>query len=282
MAMSRQRPMTRMSQDAARWIPHTDRDTASRLLSQPGEFSTLCIDDDPAVLAEASRLRYRVYCIERAFLRASDYPLGLETDEFDRYAKHFGTVDSAGRVVGTVRLVFPSILGLPLFHRCSVFPDKTEIYDPLNSVAEISRLSVSQRHRPRAPGNPHNGQATPRDHVRARDGAAVFSLYRGVYQASKRAGLTHWVVATEVSLQRALADYGFPFRLIGPEVDYFGPVAPYLLDLSVLDRVILSGTIPKLEGFLDGLEDPYRPRLSERRPGTRTSWVQKPLDLAVE
>ena len=274
--------MTRMSQNAGRRSSYTDRDTAISLLPQLGEFLTLCIDDDPTLLAEAYRLRYRVYCIERAFLRASDYPDGLETDEFDRYAKHFGTVDSAGRMVGTVRLVLPSILGLPLFRRCSVFSDETDLYSRCNAVAEISRLSVSQRHRPRARGNRESGKATRTDYVHARNDAAVFSLYRGVYQVSKRAGLTHWAMAAEASLLRALASYSLPFRLIGPEVDYFGPVAPYLLDLSVFDRIILSGTTPMLEGFLDGLEDPYRPRLSERRPGTGTCGVQKPLGLDVE
>jgi N-acyl amino acid synthase of PEP-CTERM/exosortase system len=232
--------------------------------SSRSKFSTLCLDDDPALLAESYRLRYRVYCVEREFLRAADYPDGLETDEFDRYAEHLGTFDSAGRMVGTVRLVFPSMLGLPLFRHCSVFPDETALYDPRNSVVEVSRLSVSRQYRPKRYWGHQGGQPTFHDDAHTHNDTVVFSLYRELYQVSKRAGLTHWIVATEASLQRAVADYGFPFRLIGPEIDYFGPVAPYLMDLSDFDRVILSRTRPKLEGFPDGLEEPNKPRLEAR------------------
>ena len=74
---------------------------------------------------------YQVYCVEREFLDADNYPDQLEVDEFDRYAWHFGTLDSTGRLVATARLVAPSILGLPLFRRCSIFPEEVELYKHL-------------------------------------------------------------------------------------------------------------------------------------------------------
>lgn len=212
-------------------------------VSEEAGFTTVGVDDDPVLLAETYRLRYQVYCVERAFLSASDFPQELEQDNFDRFSKHFATIDEAGRVVGTIRLVYPSVLGLPLFRRCSLFPGETELFDPRNCVAEISRLSVVRKHRPNGFGG--NG--------------ALYSLYRGVYHHAKRTGMTHWVIATEASLQRALTSYGFPFRQIGPEVDYWGPVAPYLMDLSVLDRILVSGRAPKLDGFLNGLDEVHRP-----------------------
>jgi N-acyl amino acid synthase of PEP-CTERM/exosortase system len=255
-----------MSQNPLCQSSGTDADISPRSRPARRKFSTLCIDDDPALLAESYRLRYLVYCVEREFLRAADYPDGLETDEFDRYAKHLGTFDSAGRMVGTVRLVFPSILGLPLFRHCAVFPHETALYDPRNAVVEVSRLSVSRQHRPRRYWNQKKGQTVHLDTAHRHNDTVVFSLYRELYQVSKKAGLTHWIVATEASLQRAVADYGFPFRLIGPEIDYFGPVAPYLMDLSDFDRVIVSRTRPKLEGFPDGLDEPNKPGL-EARPG---------------
>jgi N-acyl-L-homoserine lactone synthetase len=203
------------------------------------------VDDNHALLAETYRLRYQAYCVERTFLSASDYPDRLEFDEFDRYSRHFATLDSDGDVVGTIRLVSPSVLGLPLFLHCTLFPGETALLDPRNSVAEISRLSVTRRHRP-------NG---------FQDNGALFNLYRAVYHHAKRTSMTHWVIATEASLQQRLASYGFPFVQIGPVVDYWGPVAPYLLDLSALDRILLAGTAPKLDGFLDGLDEGYRPKI---------------------
>jgi hypothetical protein len=41
--------------------------------------------------------------------------------------------------------------------------------------------------------------------------------------------------------------------------DYFGPVAPFMMDLHEFDQVILSGTRPVLSSFLDGLEPEYNP-----------------------
>jgi N-acyl-L-homoserine lactone synthetase len=209
----------------------------------------VCIDDDPERLAETYRLRYQAYCVEQAFLGASDYPDGLETDEFDLFSRHFATVDEDGRTVATIRLVFPSVVGLPLFRHCTLFPGETAIYAPRSAVVEISRLSVSRPYRPGAFGS-----------------GALFNLYKAVYHDAKRTGMTHWAIATEASLHRTLTAAGFPFRRIGPDIDYWGPVAPYLLDLSELDRILAAGTAPRLDGFLDGLEAPYRPEPHKTGP----------------
>jgi N-acyl-L-homoserine lactone synthetase len=133
--------------------------------------------------------------------------------------------------------------GLPLFRHCQIFPHETELYRETNRVVEVSRLCVSRELRQRGQGR----------------AAIVATLYRALYQASKRAGFTHWLVATEHSLQRLVTGFGFPFRAIGPLTDYFGPVAPFLMNLHEFDQVILSGTRPALSSFLDGLEPEYRP-----------------------
>jgi N-acyl amino acid synthase of PEP-CTERM/exosortase system len=86
------------------------------------------------------------------------------------------------------------------------------------------------------------------------------TLLKAIYQATKRMGATHWLAATEKSLQRLVTQYGFPFRVIGPDADYGGPVAPYLMSLAEFDQVILSHRIPELASFLVGLEPASRPR----------------------
>jgi hypothetical protein len=47
-------------------------------------------------------------------------------------------------------------------------------------------------------------------------------------------------------------------------VDYWGPVAPYVLELAELDQILLRGSARRLNGFMDGLEDVVRPRLVVR------------------
>jgi N-acyl amino acid synthase of PEP-CTERM/exosortase system len=249
--------------DAAPLSPRDEKD-ARRLLA-PGGFVTSRIDGDPQLLADSYRLRYQVYCVERQFLNPDHYPERLEVDEFDRYAWHFGTMDSTGRLVATARLVPPSILGLPLFRRCSIFPGEVELFVPHRRIMEISRLSMSRAALNAGVLGDLSGSSVRLIRSNAARNSVSYSLYRGVYQESKRAGLTHWAVATEASLQRALGAYGLPFRPIGPAIDYFGPVTPYLMDLSEFDAVILNGKLPRLKGFLDGLEDRYRPH-DERAP----------------
>src|SRR5262245_46458581 len=83
----------------------------------------LVIDDDPYLLEQSYCLRYQVFCLERGFLPAENYPDQREVDKFDAHSIHIGVLDMEGRLVGTVRLVEPSLYGFPLFHHCSLFND---------------------------------------------------------------------------------------------------------------------------------------------------------------
>jgi N-acyl-L-homoserine lactone synthetase len=198
---------------------------------------------------EASyRLRYQVYCLERRFLDSRRYPDGRERDEFDRYALHLGVVDSAGALLATARMVRVGFAGLPLFRHCEIYPHETELYRDTNRVIEVSRLCVSRQLR---------RLGFDRSRV-------VTGLYRALYQASKRQGFTHWLAATEHSLQRLVSNFGFPFRAVGPPIDYFGRVSPYLMSLQDFDAVIQSRRYPALDSFPDGLEPAAGPQSYEQ------------------
>jgi N-acyl-L-homoserine lactone synthetase len=208
--------------------------------ARPGGLRSVVIDDDSALLEQSYNLRYQVYCVERGFLPAGDYPDQQEIDEFDAHSVHIGVLNTEGQLVGTGRLVEPSAAGLPLLQHCELFEDT-----PLDTQAravEVSRLAVSRE-------------------VYRREGAdLVLHISKGLYQASKRRGFTHWLAATERSLQRLMIKYGFPWKVTGPETDYYGLVSPYLMNLREFDQVILSGRIGMLSEFLDGLEPQFRPR----------------------
>lgn len=225
------------------------------------------IDGAPELLESSYRLRYQVYCLERHFLRAEDYPAGLEIDQFDRHSIHVGAFDAAGDLAGTARLVQVSD-GLPLFRHCTIFPHETRFHEANSQLVEVSRLSVSRHYRrrwtdphgdisPASSGAPRRFCGAERRGHRA---DALLTLLKALYQETKRIGATHWVAAIEKSLQRLLVQHGFPARLIGPEADYFGPVAPYQMDLKEFDQVILSGRFPILDDFAGGLEPELRPQ----------------------
>ena len=265
-------------------------------------FHARSIDEAPQLLDKSYGLRYQVYCLERKFLRASDYPEGLEIDEFDRHSIHVGAVDGCGELAGTARVVTISEIGFPLFRHCTIFPHELERHSPARRLVEVGRLSVSRSYRRRANDGDYgvtaslpSGASAPSRHAqrrRARDN--VFpTLLKALYQATKRLGVTHWLAAMEPSLVLLLAQQGLPFRLIGPESDYLGLVAPYEMDLEEFDRVIMSGRFPALERFVIGLEPEFSPhgeardsaaRLTGPRPERFTRQAGQPDEngMAVE
>lgn len=218
-------------------------------------FHGVELDAFPTLLADSYRLRFRVYCRERGFLDAAHYPDGLETDIFDRHAVHLGVVDDWGTLVATARLVRRSDDGLPMFGHCSILRRVPVLAEQRAPLVEVSRLAVSRADLGQVQGEDGRRRSitarTPRQAARAE---MITVLYRELYQASKRHGFSHWLVATEPSLQRLVVKFRFPFVQVGPLTDYFGPVAPYLMDVREFEQEILSGKAPALHGFLDGLE----------------------------
>lgn len=219
-------------------------------------FRGLEIDDDPALLQASYEMRYQVYCVERKFLSPTYYPLGFETDVFDQHAVHLGVLNNEDVLVATARLVRRTDDGLPMYGHCSLLVREPVLADKHAPIVEVSRLAVSKRYNRRR-GDEHyalEGGTRETGEKRREGGEIVMTLYRALYQASKRHGFTHWLAATERSLQRLVVRYRFPFVQVGPETDYFGMVAPYLMDLAAFDVEILSGEVPALRDFLVGLE----------------------------
>lgn len=183
-------------------------------------FSTLVITD-PHDLQAIYRLRYRVYCEERKFLSSEHYPNRLERDSFDDHAVNFAAFDQDGMVAASVRLVCQGDeRGLPLQQHCPLFDDR--VLPAPELAGEVSRLVLNRGYR-----IPPGGGST---------GTVVMEVYRVMYQYSREQGVRYWYAAMERPLVRMLARIGVVFECIGPEVDYFGPVAPFLLDLEELDR----------------------------------------------
>jgi N-acyl-L-homoserine lactone synthetase len=197
---------------------------------QPAVFHARAIDDDPRLLEQSYRLRYQVYCLERFFLDPDAYPDEREIDEFDAYSVHLGVIDARGDLAGTARLVTGNPLGFPMFQHCALFPDVHTLREPHVVAVEVSRVAIS------------------RSYARLRF-EPFLSLVKAMVQGARRAGATHLMGATDAALHRWLTHFGLPYRVSGPSVDYYGPVAPCIMSLAELDGIILEGRYPALEGI---------------------------------
>lgn len=201
------------------------------------------------ILKEIYRLRYEVYCLECAYLKPQDADQGLETDAYDDCSIHFAAYTLDHTIVGTVRLVQPRPKQCyPFEEHCKVFDEFTP---PARAQAsEISRLVVRKTFRRRR-GDSLEGissdfarQGTtasiqpPASQVEKRGNSPLLLLgmYREMYRHSRANGVRYWYAAMERSLARSLEKMGFKFLPIGPQVDYYGPVTPHMVDLNDLNE----------------------------------------------
>jgi len=233
--------------------------------SDPFEFRRVT---SPEALEEVFRLRYQVYCNECRFIRAEDYPDGFETDGYDGHAAHFGAYDKEGRLVGSVRLILPSCGRFPIEEHCptlNVDPVKV----PLRKSAEISRLTISKLYRRRAQDGlyyePQVEDVPVQEkgqYFMRRVRPMAFGLYREMYQESKRLGIRYWYALMEKTLRTLLKIHGFVFNPIGPEVEFYGLVTPYLADVSELEKNVHERFPQFFDYFMDRLEPQLQPRFS--------------------
>jgi N-acyl amino acid synthase of PEP-CTERM/exosortase system len=191
----------------------------------------------------ATELRFQVYCLECNFLSADDYPHGIETDEHDDDAAHFYAFDAEEDLVGYVRLVLPDDgLQFPIQKHCALSVGNEALTQP-RQAAEISRLMVRNDYRRRR-GDGLSGVTAGQNRAafagerRQEAPQILLSLYRQMYAYSRENGIRYWYAAMERPLARSLQRMDFAFKSIGPETDYYGPVAPYLADLRELEAQI--------------------------------------------
>lgn len=196
-------------------------------------------DDD--LMRRAHELRFQVYCIECGFLDAAEYPAKSESDEYDGNSAHFAALNLRGEMAGYVRLVLPDAIQTFPFHNHCVSLLDGVILPPAQLSAEISRLMVRQDYRRRLGELPPTGashlEPGSAAELERRDTSPqiLLSMYRQMYAYSVQHGIRYWYAAMERSLARALGRMNFGFQQIGPATDYYGPVAPYVADLRVLE-----------------------------------------------
>lgn len=223
-------------------IPHFDIDTV------------LPSEADSPLLQQIFRLRYEVYCLERAFLDPAGYADGIESDGYDPHAAHVAVRDPAGDIVGTVRLVRP-VDGqpFPFEAQCRVFDDV--VLPARGEAAEVSRLIVEKTFRRRrgdsmagvsadfagkgAQAGGHPARQAP-EH-RGNSPLLLLGMYRELYRYSVANGVRYWYAAMERSLARSLDKMGFSLVPIGPAGDYYGPVTLHMVDLRDLERRVEKG-----------------------------------------
>lgn len=198
---------------------------------------------DTVAMRQVFAMRYDVYCLDRKFLRAEDYAEGIECDQYDQRAEHVLAVDTQDRPAGSIRLIRSFVPGdLPFEEHCHVSATDGGVVDRRQS-AEISRMVVDPAFRNRrfvAAIDPGGAMPMP---------LLLLALYRQLYHISCDLDIRWWYAAMELAHARAFSGLGFTCTAIGPVADYYGPVAPYIIDLRMVERSLAATQSVLLDWF---------------------------------
>jgi N-acyl amino acid synthase of PEP-CTERM/exosortase system len=218
---------------------HADPD----LLTHFTKYFEILQADTPALLEEAFRLRYEVYCREGCLpgFDPADYPDGLERDIYDYEHRSVHCLlrhRPTGSNAGTVRLVLadpvrPDAL-FPIEVAAAEHIDRDyrgKFRAARGTVAECSRFLLTKRFRSRRgehqwpDGLAEEGLDADRgsDERRVRT-HPVLGLIKGAMIMSWERQISYWYTAMEPRLDRRLCQFGLVLRPVSPPVDYHGSV----------------------------------------------------------
>lgn len=189
------------------------------------------------------RLRFEVYCEEKGFLAAGDYPDEMEIDEFDADAVHLVVHGDGDTPIGYMRLIDGANgAGYPMFaHGMTVYED----FDLPHSdeAIEISRMIVRSdyRHAIRVTQDGFSASSNlPACDAKNASDLVQFKLLRLMYRHALENDAGWIYAAMEPTLHRKFRMMGIPFGAIGPSADYFGEVRPYAMDLRHMEATLAA------------------------------------------
>jgi len=200
-------------------------------------------------LEESYRLRYKIYCQEAQFLNKSDYPSGMEVDEYDVNSEHIvaQNIEDTNKsvIVGTIRLVnFTDTLGFPTGKH---YPQLYELIPSMDyhEISEISRLCIAPEFRRRLADKDGlfgiESYLAEQQDERRKYPVILLHLFKKMYIVSKQKGIRYWLASMEDSLFKVLSKYGVRFQAIGLNyIEYYGRVRPYIAEMAQLEEMMLA------------------------------------------
>jgi N-acyl amino acid synthase of PEP-CTERM/exosortase system len=211
--------------------------------------------DTPALLDEAYRLRYQVYCVENPFENAAEHADGRERDvDDDRSVHTLLRHRTTGAFAGTARVILPHDgvphRPLPLHQLLARQNRSCAKRVPWRATGEISRFAVSKEFRRRRNEERYPDVLTPGIVPTANDERHVvpyitFGLIRGVLEICTEYGVANICAVMEPALIRILRRFGLDFVPIGDLIEHHGVRQPCVARLNDLvernrtDRTLL-------------------------------------------
>ena len=216
----------------------------------------------PALIEEAQRIRYEVYCREFGYEDPAAHADGLEKDAYDAHSRHCVLFHKpSGLSVGCVRLILADQsrpeAKFPFEDSCGDSIWRHEV-DPTTLVrsrfGEISRLAIRREFRRRRTERSHpDGFDAETEALRRVDRRHIPRMVIGLYLAGAAVGLSNGLDSVfammEPRLARHLAVVGIRFKQVSDLVEHRGQRAVF----QITRRGLFDNLNPDIRGLLDAI-----------------------------
>ena len=180
------------------------------------QFREIALDDP--LMQKVYRFRCEILCEELGFFKKSDYPDGLEMDEFDRYSDHCVALDGKGEVAAYVRMIYANPYGFPMSNHMKVYEEYERI-DP-KEAAEPSRIFLRA------------------DYRGMKSTLFILDTFLKdfIYPKAKERGVKYLYGSLQRNFLRLLRLIKMNYTVIGEEQEYGGMRYPALLRVKDLEK----------------------------------------------
>jgi N-acyl amino acid synthase of PEP-CTERM/exosortase system len=198
-----------------------------------------------ALIRQAKRVRYQVYCLENHYCKKVGNAL-MDEDEYDSHSLHTLLHSRVtGSFVSTVRLILP-------FQKAQHKPFPIEKYVNLSesvvrrfflkreNIAELSRIAIANAFKKRTSEAATLSGVSPVIGVHnyihdERTGYPLsLALISSAFVVSAGYGISNLLAFLEPPLMRMLENFGMNFIPIGPLTEYYGKQVPTIANVNEL------------------------------------------------
>ena len=218
-----------------------DEHSTNHLVDSFNKYFEIVPAISDALKNEAYKLRYQVYCIEKAFENPEHYPDNLEFDDFDRQSIHYLIRHrKSGIYAATVRLILPDTHKpeklFPLELNCEI--DNVAVIQTINRwrLGEASRLCVSKTFKKRKGEDAIDSDNSDYSSLAERRSFPLisFALIACLIKACQENNIDYLFGTLEPAWLRFLSSAGIHFTKIGPLADYHGNRWPGIIKVTDL------------------------------------------------
>lgn len=240
----------------------------------------LFLADTNEGIALNQRVRYRVFCLEKGFEDATEFPDGRERDPWDDVSIHFAVREKAtGNWVAATRVILPLAEQFPVEQQQGFMQEHVEGI-PRYTLSEVSRICIV-----RDGGAVVTFPSGPRERWmeevagvsdRRKERDVLLGLVRAITEYCLDHGIRLGYMFITDAFAKVLQRLGVVFHQVGGKTEYRGIRAPYCIDYALSKHHMCARSADLAELF-DAWDLAYRPISELRVPAIPEVIVSGPV-----